>query len=325
MRPVTAVIRGPLLIIKGVRPLLRQIEERDRQSHSNWATDGYSDQNDRHQNNAASRRITIGSLTDASTPYNDDDDGPNHKGTYSKAYTLKHPEVKWVHRGQGRYLPSNTVSYPAQPSSTPITKPNHTPRFSGRTSLRRRSGDNEVDADEDENDENDASFDSQPAITSKRLSDASYSLRRRQSEANPLTPGELRAARLHRRSGPLDGFGDDEDDEGEVAEDESESGDDSERTYTKEYKEAHPEHNWRHCGNGFYKKGAKPSLAPSTQGSRRDSNRSQFKAEHEVHEALSLVRLFELPWRKANPLWERMVQTRIESTRSRRSNSDREQ
>jgi hypothetical protein len=284
MRPVTAVIRGPLLIIKGVRPLLRQIEERDRQSHSNWATDGYSDQNDRHQNNAASRRITIGSLTDASTPYNDDDDGPNHKGTYSKAYTLKHPEVKWVHRGQGRYLPSNTVSYPAQPSSTPITKPNHTPRFSGRTSLRRRSGDNEVDADEDENDDNDASFDAQPATTSKRLSDASYSLRRRQSEANPLTPGELRAARLHRRSGPLDGFGDDEDDEGEVAEDESESGDDFERTYSKEYKEAHPEHNWRHCGNGFYKKGPKPSLAPSTQGSRRDSNRSQFKAEPEVQE-----------------------------------------
>jgi hypothetical protein len=289
MRPVTAIIRGPLLIIKGVRPLLRQIEERDRQSHSNWATDGNSDQNDRPQNNAPSRRITIGSLTDAPSPYNDDDDGPNHKGTYSKAYTLKHPEVKWVHRGQGRYLPSNTVSYPPQPASTPLPKSNHTPRFSGRSSLRRRSGDNEVDADNDENDDNDASVDSQPAVPSKRLSDASYSLRRRQSEAGPLTPGELRAARLHRRSGPLDDFRDDEVDEEEVAEDESESGDDSERTYTKEYKEAHPEHTWRHCGNGFYKKTAKPSLAPSIQSSRRDSNRrdsnrSQFKAEPDVHE-----------------------------------------
>lgn len=34
--------------------------------------------------------------------------GPNHRGTYSKEYTLKHPEVKWVHRGQGRYLPSSS-------------------------------------------------------------------------------------------------------------------------------------------------------------------------------------------------------------------------
>lgn len=37
---------------------------------------------------------------------NDDDiDGPNHRGTYSKAYVKQHPEIKWQHRGQGRYLP----------------------------------------------------------------------------------------------------------------------------------------------------------------------------------------------------------------------------
>lgn len=36
----------------------------------------------------------------------DDQDGPNARGTYSKQYTLLHPEIEWVHRGQGRYLPA---------------------------------------------------------------------------------------------------------------------------------------------------------------------------------------------------------------------------
>lgn len=40
---------------------------------------------------------------------NDDDaDGPNRRGTYSKSYILQHPEVDWVHRGQGRYLPASS-------------------------------------------------------------------------------------------------------------------------------------------------------------------------------------------------------------------------
>lgn len=42
---------------------------------------------------------------------NDDDvDGPNRRGTYSKSYILQHPEVEWVHRGQGRYLPASHYS-----------------------------------------------------------------------------------------------------------------------------------------------------------------------------------------------------------------------
>lgn len=41
------------------------------------------------------------------TEEEDDNDGPNHRGTYSKSYILQHPEIKWVHRGQGRYLPAN--------------------------------------------------------------------------------------------------------------------------------------------------------------------------------------------------------------------------
>jgi hypothetical protein len=45
---------------------------------------------------------------------NDDGaDGPNHRGTYSKAYVLQHPEIKWQHRGQGRYLPSGRGGRPS--------------------------------------------------------------------------------------------------------------------------------------------------------------------------------------------------------------------
>lgn len=42
----------------------------------------------------------------------DDEDsnyGPNHRGTYSKEYTQLHPHIKWVHRGQGRYLPAAEI------------------------------------------------------------------------------------------------------------------------------------------------------------------------------------------------------------------------
>lgn len=335
---VTASVYGDLLVVRGVRPLLERLEERDRSSTINWSTSRNSNQNDRVQDNGASRRVTVGSLTDDSKLFNDDDDGPNHKGTYSKAYTLKHPEIKWVHRGQGRYLPSNTVPYQAQSASTPSSKPNHTPRFSGRSSLRQRSGDFVADLEDDDDDDNDPSFGSQPAFTSKRLSDASYSLRRRHSEAEPLTPGELRAARLQRRAWPLDGADDDQgddDDDDEVVEDESESGDDDERTYSKEYKEAHPEHNWRHCGNGFYKKGSKPSLVPSTQSSRRDSNRSQIKTESDVPE-VRRYRLSEFGsfpgdkpvhcgngwYRRASSLQEAADQTAIESGDEEDSNKN---
>ena len=37
----------------------------------------------------------------------DDDDNPNGRGTYSRAYVHRHPQIGWVHRGQGRYLPAN--------------------------------------------------------------------------------------------------------------------------------------------------------------------------------------------------------------------------
>jgi hypothetical protein len=292
--PVTAVVKGTVLIIKGVTPLFDHWASRD-QANNTWATNKNSKQAQRAQDNGATRRITISSLTDSPT-LADDEDGPNHKGTYSKAYTIRHPEIKWVHRGQGRYLPSETISNQEsriQSGLTPMSKSAITPRFSGRSSLRRRSGEVDVKDDDDDDDEDDdgdvdvddeeVQFTSQRSQASKRLSDASYSLRHRQSEADALlTPGELRAARQKRRSGPLNNFDDDDDDDADDAEDESESGDDGMKTYSKEYKEAHPEHNWRHCGNGFYKKGGKPSIPSSQYGSRRGSSRSQVKTESDL-------------------------------------------
>ncbi|KAK4543336.1 hypothetical protein LTR36_005695 [Oleoguttula mirabilis] len=43
------------------------------------------------------------------------DNGPNERGTYSRQYTLRHPNVQWVHRGQGRYLPADEIKREAVP------------------------------------------------------------------------------------------------------------------------------------------------------------------------------------------------------------------
>jgi hypothetical protein len=42
-------------------------------------------------------------------------EGRNHHGTFSKEYTLKHPEITWIHRGQGRYLPAKDLHSTASP------------------------------------------------------------------------------------------------------------------------------------------------------------------------------------------------------------------
>jgi hypothetical protein len=44
-------------------------------------------------------------------------DGRNSRGTYSREYTLRHPEIKWTHRGQGRYLPAEEVRKEPAPVS----------------------------------------------------------------------------------------------------------------------------------------------------------------------------------------------------------------
>lgn len=51
-------------------------------------------------------------------PFVSDEEGPNARGTYSKAYVARHPEIEWVHRGQGRYLPAAQARVVAAPSLT---------------------------------------------------------------------------------------------------------------------------------------------------------------------------------------------------------------
>ncbi|KAM0720322.1 hypothetical protein Q7P37_004458 [Cladosporium fusiforme] len=280
--PITATCgKDGVLRVQGVHALLRHLQDPSYRRLYNQGTNLHRASAD-NLPIEASRRVSHADSMNGSTLI-DDDDGPNHKGTYSKTYVLKHPEVTWVHRGQGRYLPTSSVSRQeprAQSSFTPQSKPAQTPRFSGRSSLRRASGD--VDADDD--DDQDPTFNSQPP--SKRLSDASYSLRRRQSEAEPITPGALRAARINRRSGPFGNADGDEDlEQGSDFDDEYDDMDRPfNRTFPKSYVDEHPEFEWRHRGNGFYRKGARLSGPPSVQSSRRGSNRSQVKDEMDQHQ-----------------------------------------
>ena len=44
-----------------------------------------------------------------STIFDEGDEGRNARGTYAREYTIRHPEIKWVHRGQGRYLPAEDL------------------------------------------------------------------------------------------------------------------------------------------------------------------------------------------------------------------------
>ena len=48
-----------------------------------------------------------------STIFNEGDEGRNARGTYAREYTLLHPEIQWVHRGQGRYLPAGDLKHAA--------------------------------------------------------------------------------------------------------------------------------------------------------------------------------------------------------------------
>ena len=47
-----------------------------------------------------------------------DHEGPNARGTYSKVYAARHPEIEWVHRGQGRYLPAAKAKSLDLPATT---------------------------------------------------------------------------------------------------------------------------------------------------------------------------------------------------------------
>lgn len=52
------------------------------------------------------RALEMQALTPGVPSHPDGNEGPNARGTFSKAYVMRHPEIEWVHRGQGRYLPA---------------------------------------------------------------------------------------------------------------------------------------------------------------------------------------------------------------------------
>ncbi|KAK3725944.1 hypothetical protein LTR37_000092 [Vermiconidia calcicola] len=187
----------------------------------------------------------------------DDQDGPNHRGTYSKAYVLQHPEIKWAHRGQGRYLPatapravnSQSLSQPKAPhlndSATRKSFDNLRSR-SLRNSLpeRRSSWAGEEDSKE-----------RVPALR-KRLTDA----------LTNSADSEERSARLGRRAKPAQttetdrrssriqtqlNYNDQSDEDADMA-------GEKESTFDRDYVEAHPDEQFYHTGNGWYKRGTRP-------------------------------------------------------------------
>ncbi|KAF2858969.1 hypothetical protein K470DRAFT_111883 [Piedraia hortae CBS 480.64] len=53
---------------------------------------------------------TIAQSNDQSNHNNEIEHGRNHHGTFSKEHTLRFPNITWVHRGKGRWLPVDEVA-----------------------------------------------------------------------------------------------------------------------------------------------------------------------------------------------------------------------
>ncbi|GAB7363184.1 hypothetical protein MBLNU230_g3467t1 [Neophaeotheca triangularis] len=117
-RHVTAVVKRRVLVIRNLK------------AHQFPAGD------------TASLNAHVNNVNDMAPPAMpiDDEEGPNHRGTYSKAYTLRHPEFTWIHRGQGRYLPSASVRTPGLKTERSAASPASFGTPSGRatTSLHQR-------------------------------------------------------------------------------------------------------------------------------------------------------------------------------------------
>ncbi|RMZ15806.1 hypothetical protein D0860_01405 [Hortaea werneckii] len=224
----------------------------------------------------------------------DDFAGRNARGTYSKAYTLRHPDIAWVHRGQGRYLPAGEIkrSLPSEPIKrsrhSRVTDPNHA------------TIDNDALMTEGLSNQNDSSrpTTTQPfpvalqARASNDFTDRPPRKRRiveqeslndslstppttglRQRPSTQLTPSatDMRAARLARRAQPVQSIERqgrsirrsdsyaiaDTSDEDSEDEKKVELGD-KEPTFSKQYVDAHPRETFYHAGNGWYKRGERP-------------------------------------------------------------------
>lgn len=246
----------------------------------------------------------------------DGEGGRNSRGTYSKAYTERHPEVKWVHRGQGRFLPEEEVKRISQPEPSrrsrwvtpklprallltliardrfgrPANDEEATLRImmEGDVGLgvptpirtRRQSSFRDDDAGDVSAEKVRAGeIPALPAPPPKRRRDnlidalshpPQYGLRHRNSYPETPKNQDTRADRLARRttlvpsierpsrsgartsSYTIDNI--DPDDEDAMVRKAAE-------TYTKEYVDAHRDEQFHHTGNGWYRRGPRPSLS----------------------------------------------------------------
>ncbi|OTA34201.1 hypothetical protein BTJ68_06286 [Hortaea werneckii EXF-2000] len=224
----------------------------------------------------------------------DDFAGRNARGTYSKAYTLRHPDIEWVHRGQGRYLPAGEIkrSLPSEPIKrsrhSRVTDANHatiendalmTDGLSNPNDSRRPTTTQPFPVALQARASND--FTDRPPrkrriVEQESLNDSlstppTTGLRQRPS--TQLTPSttEMRAARLARRAQPVQSIERqgrsirrsdsyaiaDTSDEDSEEEKKVELGD-KEPTFSKQYVDAHPRETFYHAGNGWYKRGERP-------------------------------------------------------------------
>ncbi|TKA76535.1 hypothetical protein B0A55_05670 [Friedmanniomyces simplex] len=260
---------------------------------------------------------------DEATTEDGDVDGRNARGTFSREHTQRHPETKWVHRGQGRYLPAGEVQ-----RDTMIAVPR---RRSRNSRSLREDFDRQVKIKTEQLESDNV----QPAAKNPRaassvarrktepsgsvglskqaqptprrrapqdaLTDAlsgppQYGLRRhRNSEPQPKTPvTESRSARLARRAKPLPSIekhsrttlrqsstGDTESEN-----EEADMGRVRKDTFDRDYVATHPEEVFHHTGNGWFRRGPRPSGKGSV-AKEPDSERLTSKSSRKASLALS--------------------------------------
>ncbi|KAK5741064.1 hypothetical protein LTR17_004214 [Elasticomyces elasticus] len=256
----------------------------------------------------------------------DDNDvvGRNHRGTFSKKHVQRHPEIEWVHRGQGRYLPAeqvrreSTAAAVAAPERKSRSRRTIQEEFDHQVQIKRE----ELESDTIEPptkslrstsaEATKLAAISPPVIAApaprKRaprdsLTDAlsgppQYGLRRHHhnslSQSQPGSPAiatatESRSGRFarrsdakflpsiekglsltlpHRRTSLRKSFtaattAESDEDESEGSEVEEGDGSEMSRgrkdTYDREYVDAHPGEVFHHAGNGWFRRGPRPS------------------------------------------------------------------
>ncbi|KXS96815.1 hypothetical protein AC578_8304 [Pseudocercospora eumusae] len=271
---------------------------------------------------------------DEGEPDDDDDDdeaveetdGPNHRGTYSKDYVLKHPDIKWIHRGQGRYLPASelkpdpiissprptrnahqraTITSATTPDTTdmmlqalaqefddhrrkhnPAARDNWSTVFKHQFNLISdlfkntprtkwlKACDQIKDTNHSEVARNWVKAMERQFPTFSSPVDNSQEARARpsrQAKSTSLAAVQSIEHRHRRSSRRVDAPSNYN--EGDEEAEYSEGSESPDRTFTRDYVDAHPEEEFYHTGNGYYRRGSRPMSM--TRPKRRESSNSQ--------------------------------------------------